>query len=205
MLENIKLFATDNDRLSYEDSENYLEPYVSYVDGNNSVYYNKPPETRVVIKYNVTSTSEPTEICNSERLSDLSEIEIDGVIQSNIVSSYTFNTLGEHTVKYTFVNPTTISNNMFEMTNLTSIFIPSSVTTIGNSAFYNSINLTSMTIPDNVINIGMSILNQSRNLTNVIIGSGVTNIGASAFSYCFKLTSITVKATTPPTLGNLVF
>lgn len=41
MLENIKLFATDNNRLSYEEGDNYTEPYVSLVDGDNSVFYNK--------------------------------------------------------------------------------------------------------------------------------------------------------------------
>ena len=41
MLENIKLFATDNNRLSYEDSEDYIEPYVSLVEGDNNIYYNK--------------------------------------------------------------------------------------------------------------------------------------------------------------------
>ncbi len=37
-----------------------------------------------------------------------SEIEIDGVVQPSVVSSYTFDTTGEHTVKYTLVDPTSI-------------------------------------------------------------------------------------------------
>lgn len=41
MLENIKLFATDNNRSTYEEGDNYTEPYVSLIDGDNSVFYNK--------------------------------------------------------------------------------------------------------------------------------------------------------------------
>lgn len=41
MLENIKLFATDNDRSTYEEGDNYTEPYVSLVDGIDNVNYDK--------------------------------------------------------------------------------------------------------------------------------------------------------------------
>ena len=54
MLENIKLFATSTDRSTYEDSENYIEPYVSLVEGDNSVHYNKggdTPSTKTQWKY----------------------------------------------------------------------------------------------------------------------------------------------------------
>ena len=37
------------------------------------------------------------------------------------------------------------------------------------------------------------------------IGSGVTTIGNYAFYFCNSLQSITVRATTPPTLGSDVF
>ena len=48
----LKLFETDSERVEYEGGGNYIEPYVSYVEGDNSVHYNKPPETRVVAKFN---------------------------------------------------------------------------------------------------------------------------------------------------------
>ena len=41
MLENIKLFATDTDRSTYEEGDNYIEPYVSLVDGVDNVNYDK--------------------------------------------------------------------------------------------------------------------------------------------------------------------
>ena len=43
------------------------------------------------------------------------------------------------------------------------------------------------------------------NLTSITIGSGVTSIGGAAFYNCRSLSSVTVEATTPPTLGLNVF
>ena len=65
---------------------------------------------------------------------------------------------------------------------LTSITIPSGVTSIGKGAFYDCFKLTSLTIP-----------------------SGVISIGQEAFYNCYGLRSITIEATTPPTLGNRAF
>ena len=85
-------------------------------------------------------------------------------------------------------------------TSLTSITIPSGVTTIGSHAFYNCNSLTSMIILDSVTSIGNSAFESCDSLTSVIIGNSVTSIGSYAFQ-CGSLTSVTVLATTPPTLG----
>ena len=45
MLKNIKLFSTDNDRTTYENSASYETPYVSKVAADNSVHYNKQIRT----------------------------------------------------------------------------------------------------------------------------------------------------------------
>jgi hypothetical protein len=42
-------------------------------------------------------------------------------------------------------------------------------------------------------------------LTSVTIGNGVTRIVMEAFDGCTGLTSVTIHATTPPTLGVRVF
>ena len=88
--------------------------------------------------------------------------------------------------------------------NLTSITIPSSVTSIGNSAFDGCSNLTSITIPDNVTSIGNYAFSDCRGLVNVTIGKGVTTIGESAFRYCNSLTSITIPDNVT-TLGQNAF
>jgi hypothetical protein len=40
------------------------------------------------------------------------------------------------------------------------------------------------------------------NLTSVTIGNGITSIGNTAFNLCSALRSVTVEATTPPSLLN---
>jgi len=62
---------------------------------------------------------------------------------------------------------------------LTSVKIPSSVTIIGRSAFYENL-LTSVTIPDSVTSIGQEAFYDNR-LSNVFIGSSITSIGNRNF------------------------
>lgn len=84
---------------------------------------------------------------------------------------------------------------------LTSATIGSGVTIIDNM-FENCSGLTSVTIGDGVRNIDSKAFYESSGLTSCTIGSGVKSIGSSAFVNCINLRSVTVKATTPPTLGR---
>ena len=59
--------------------------------------------------------------------------------------------------------------------------IPNSVTTIGNSAFYNCSSLTSVTIPSSVTTIGNYAFGNCRGLASVTIPNAVTTIGYKAF------------------------
>ena len=74
---------------------------------------------------------------------------------------------------------------------LTSIEIPSSVTSIGYGAFYCS-GLTSITIPGNVTSIGKFAFWGCDSLTSISIPSSITSIGDYAFDYCENLQEINV-------------
>ena len=67
---------------------------------------------------------------------------------------------------------------------LTSVTISNSVTSIGDSAFYECTSLTSVTIPNSVTSIGASAFSRCTSLTSVTIPSSVTGIGDNAFHGC---------------------
>ena len=75
---------------------------------------------------------------------------------------------------------------------LTSVTIPSSVTSIGYYAFQDCSGLTSITIPNSVTSIGYSAFSGCSGLTSVTIPNSVTSIGESAFYGCSGLTSVTI-------------
>ena len=77
-------------------------------------------------------------------------------------------------------------------TNLTSIIIPNSVTSIGAHAFFCCTGLTSITIGNSVASIGDQAFFCCTGLTSITIGNSVASIGDQAFSRCTGLTSITV-------------
>jgi hypothetical protein len=88
--------------------------------------------------------------------------------------------------------------------NLTSIVIPSSVTSIGAGAFCGCSNLTSITIPNSVTSIGRYAFDGCSGLTSIDIPSSVISIGAGAFCGCSNLTSITIPNSVT-SIGILAF
>ena len=88
---------------------------------------------------------------------------------------------------------------------LTSLTIPSSVTSIGESAFWDCSSLTSLTIPSSVTSIGYAAFYGCSGLTSLTIPSSVTSIGNYALKGCSGLTSIYVYPEKLPKLGEKVF
>lgn len=77
---------------------------------------------------------------------------------------------------------------------LTSVTIPSSVTSIGLYAFEGCSGLTSLIIPSSVTSIERSAFKGCSGLTNLTIPSSVTSIGSYVFENCSGLTSITIPS-----------
>lgn len=78
------------------------------------------------------------------------------------------------------------------LSGLTSMTIPDSVTNIGGYAFQNCTNLKSINIPSSVINIPICTFEGCTSLEIVDISNGLTEIGFSAFRNCISLATITL-------------
>ena len=76
---------------------------------------------------------------------------------------------------------------------LTSIKLPNTVTSIGNSALLGCSNLSSVTIPNSVTSIERSAFRYCSNLSSVTIPNSVTSINSTAFALCPSLSSIKVE------------
>ena len=77
---------------------------------------------------------------------------------------------------------------------ITSIEIPSNVTTLGNCVFQGCSGLTSLTLPAGITKIGSSAFSRCSGLTSLTLPAGITEIGESAFYGCSGLTSLTLPA-----------
>ena len=88
---------------------------------------------------------------------------------------------------------TSISSMTFMLSDLTSIVIPNSVTSIGSNAFNHCRGLTSITIPDSVTRIADSTFYNCLNLTSVTIGKNITTIHNDAFAFCDNLKEVYIN------------
>lgn len=89
-----------------------------------------------------------------------------------------------------------------ENKNLSYVNLPSSITSIGNSAFFLCNNLSSIYIPASVTLIGYQAFKYCNSLTSIIIPASVTFIGDEAFSDCVGLKSIAAYPIIPVTLTS---
>ena len=88
---------------------------------------------------------------------------------------------------------------------LTSLTLPSCITTIDDCTFYGCSGLTSLTLPSSVTSIGGSAFYGCSGLTSLTLPSGVTSIGEYAFSGCRSLTSLTLPSSVTSSIGRWVF
>ena len=87
---------------------------------------------------------------------------------------------------------------------LSEIVIPSSVTSIGDGAFYGCNSLSEIVIPSSVTSIGDSAFSSCNSLSEIVIPSSVTSIGDSAFSSCDSLSEIVIPSSVT-SIGDSAF
>lgn len=91
--------------------------------------------------------------------------------------------------------------------NLTSINIPSGLMSIGEYTFNACSKLTDVTFAENAViyMIGENAFRTCSSLSSIELPESINRIEKQAFYGCHNMESITVRATTPPTLGSSVF
>ena len=164
---------TNIEAYNADDGKQY--PNVSYLVATDELKWNKYDPDHIVAVYNVTSTSEATKLLGS--VSQITYQIIDDVKQDTVQTTYTFDTLGEHIVKYK-INQTYIKDNIFYMCpNLVSVVIPETITRIDYAIFDSCSNLTNVVLPKTLTFIGERIFDYCSKLTTISIPNGVTEIG----------------------------
>ena len=77
---------------------------------------------------------------------------------------------------------------------ITTLEIPTSVTSIGNNAFYGCNGLTSVDLPSSITKMGECVFYWCKNLSSVKLPSEITAISNSAFGGCISLKNIELPA-----------
>ena len=150
----------------------------------------------VTAVFNVTSTTEPTKIANGNEyaISGFTKMCVDDV-RVPVTDTYTFDTLGEHTVQYKLTDETKFANAAFsDCTSLTSVIIGEGLESTGYLTFDGCTNLRSVTLPDTVTKIGNGTFSSCRSLSSITIPHSVTSIINGAFNGCTSLTEVVIPS-----------
>ena len=82
------------------------------------------------------------------------------------------------------------SRAFYNCSGLTSLSLPSGITSIGSEAFSGCSGLTSLSLPSGLTSIDFNAFSGCSGLTSLSLPSGITSIGGNAFSGCSGLTSL---------------
>lgn len=157
--------------------------------------------------YNIVSTEAASTLLYST--TGITVIEIDGV-SVPVAKTYLFSSTGEHLIKFTLSSSTTgiAQNQFYQVIRLKEIVTPSSITAIGQRAFYGCTGLTTINLP-NVRTIayqcfyGCTSLTGELNLPSLTAFSGAASTGGEFYNTRFNSISSlgSLKATRNQTFG----
>ena len=86
------------------------------------------------------------------------------------------------------------SRAFYNCSGLTSLSLPSGITSIGWEAFSGCSGLTSLSLPSGITSMGNEAFSGCSGLTSLSLPSGLTSIGYNAFSGCSGLTSLSLPS-----------
>lgn len=83
-----------------------------------------------------------------------------------------------------------------------SLYLGSSVQTLGDYAFWNINGWQEITLPDSVTKIGARCFYSNYYVKKIDVGTGMSSIGQYGFGNCTRLEVFIIRATTPPTTSS---
>lgn len=87
---------------------------------------------------------------------------------------------------------TTIGDDAFSLSLVSSVTIPSSVTSFGGSVFTFCGSLTAITVPNSVTNLGSDTFDNCFKLASVVLSTNITSIEDTVFFECYNLNGIQI-------------
>ena len=154
-----------------------------------------PARGNFIAIYNVTSTTQPTQILDSRGLATFSRAALEDNTTIPLATGYTFSQTGLQKVYYQMKTNTINPYSFWECARLYSITIPTGegVEYIGNNCFNGCEIMTGCTIPSGVKEIGESAFRRCYALKSITVPDTVTSIGEYAFAFCRSLTAATLS------------
>lgn len=120
------------------------------------------------------------------------------LIEKTIAENGTYNASDDNADGYSSVTVDVTGGSRVDFAalidrSITSVTIPSNITSIGSAAFAGCTQLTEITIPSNITIIEPTAFLNCTGLTEVTIPSSVTSIDEYAFTNCTNLETITIN------------
>lgn len=154
------------------------------------IYYQlNPSDQTASVTYKTVSPDDMRDWPVSDYSGDIvipSQVIYEGVTYTvTSIDNYAFNNTHDAGYGYSLINRSSL-------TSITSVSIPSTVTSIGNRAFENCRELSFITILGNLTSIGGGAFYGCSSLTSISLPSSVSSIGEYAFAGCSCLTNISI-------------
>ena len=203
VLGSLAIQAADNDGLITKQIIVKLEKAGTLPDRIGSTKRNKITNLKIIGEINGTDWRVIREMAGRSYYNDGTDgkLAILDLSEAKIVSGG-----GSYLYDDSYTNDNELGSCAFlNCSGLTSLSLPSSLTSIEREAFAGCSGLTSLSLPSSLTSIKYRAFYGCSGLTSLSLPSGLTSIGDGAFRGCSGLTSIYVYTEKLPNMGSDVF
>ena len=166
-----------------------LSPMLASADDGDT--FSEETVEGVLLKYTIISESEKTCMVGETYYPDVPTARVRKGPEDEVCQASGDITIPEEASGYRVVR---VESFAFNQAAITSVFIPNSVKTIGNSAFTGCADLKSVRLSEQLTRIESFTFSSCESLTNIDIPEGVISIGDYAFANCKQLKEITIPS-----------